>query len=534
MRLAPRWLMAGILACGFLMVVAETRSVESNVAQQVPQIAEKAADTLTYELPKGMSAVAIRNAGTLSMQLKPGDHVDILATYDDSHTKQKTTQMILQNVAVLALNREPAGLSDKGVTNASIMLAVSSEQVELVTAADRTGALSLSLSPPAMVSPPAGVSDEITPSAVLAAMKKAANWQLANPSPRAALDWIQGAGYAGMMALASISDDPKYHDAMMEMARQHEWKPRDPADAAVAAAKRAAEQKREPKPTDYLYHADEHCVMQTYLELYLQHRDPKMLAPSKQRCDQILAAPRDEDLGYTKPHASEKWSWCDALFMSPPAWARLTAATGDKKYLDFVDRNWWLTSNYLYDKDEHLYFRDSTFFNKREANGKKIFWSRGNGWVIAGIVRVLQYLPKDHPSRPRYVQQFRKMADKVLTCQQFDGLWRASLLDPESYPLKESSGSGFFTYALAWGVNQRVLDRAKFYPAVVNAWRALVDCVTPEGKLTYVQPPGADPKKFDLESTEPYGVGAFLLAGSEVYRLAKTPGPMATPAPRVR
>jgi rhamnogalacturonyl hydrolase YesR len=373
------------------------------------------------------------------------------------------------------------------------------------------------------------VSEEIRPAVVLAAMKKVADWQLANPSPRPALEWTQAAGYTGMMALGSISDDPKYHDAMMAMGRKHDWRPRDPAEATALMAKRAAETKREPKPVNYLYHADEHCVMQTYLELYLQHRDSKMLAPSKQRCDEILATPRDDDLDFTKPRAVEKWSWCDALFMSPPVWARLTAATGDRKYLEFMDRNWWLTSNYLYDKDEHLYFRDSTFFNKREANGRKVFWSRGNGWVMAGIVRVLQYLPKDHPSRVRYLQQYREMADKVLTCQQADGLWRASLLDPGSYPLKESSGSGFFTYAFAWGVNQGLLNRAKFYPSVANAWRALVDCVATDGRLTHVQPIGADPKKFDPESTEPYSVGAFLLAGSEVYRLAQTPGPIAAP-----
>ncbi|MGN6553082.1 MAG: glycoside hydrolase family 88/105 protein, partial [Verrucomicrobiota bacterium] len=196
-------------------------------------------------------------------------------------------------------------------------------------------------------------------------------------------------------------------------------------------------------------------------------------------------------------------------------------ATDDRRYLDFAVTNWWRTSEYLYDNDEHLYFRDSTYFQKREANGKKVFWSRGNGWVMGGLVRVLQLLPKDHPSRPRFEQQFKEMADKILQCQQSDGLWRASLLDPESYPLKETSGSGFYTYALAYGVNQGLLERARFEPAVNRAWAALVACVEPDGKLTHVQPIGADPKAFDKSSTEIYGVGAFLLAGSEVRQLAK-------------
>jgi unsaturated rhamnogalacturonyl hydrolase len=303
-----------------------------------------------------------------------------------------------------------------------------------------------------------------------------------------------------MMALAGISDSPRFHDAMMKMAEDNKW-----------------------QLGSRTYMADDHCVGQTYAELYFRHKDPKMIAPMRERFDSIRAHPKDDNLDFDRaknPDRLDKWSWCDSLFMAPPAWLRLYVATGEKAYLDFMVEHWWKTSDYLYDKEEHLYFRDSSYFNKREANGKKVFWSRGNGWVMGGLVRVLQYLPADHPSRPRFVGQFREMADKILTCQQADGLWRSSLLDPENYPLKETSGSGFYCYALAWGVNQGLLDRAKFRPAVLKAWQALVGCVTPEGKLTHVQPIGADPKKFDENATEVYGVGAFLLAGSEVYRLA--------------
>src|SRR5260370_19040914 len=112
------------------------------------------------------------------------------------------------------------------------------------------------------------------------------------------------------------------------------------------------------------------------------------------------------------------------------------------------------------------------------------------------------------------------MAKAVLAAQQGDGLWHSSLLDPQSYPVKETSGSGFYAYALAWGVNQGLLDSAKFKPAIRKAWTALAGCVDTDGKLTHVQPIGSDPKKFADDSTEVYGVGAFLLAGSEFYRLA--------------
>lgn len=291
------------------------------------------------------------------------------------------------------------------------------------------------------------------------------------------------------MAWSRIANDPKYHDAMVAMGKRFEWQP----------AKR-------------IYHADDHCVAQTYLELFQQDRDPAMLGPTQERFDYILDHPSTNGLRYDLPGGKDRWSWCDALFMSPPTWARLHTATGDKRYLDFMTREWWATTDFLYDRDEHLYFRDCTYFNKREANGKEIFWSRGNGWVLAGLARVLEQLPADHPERPRFEKLFREMAAKTLACQQSDGLWRASLLDPESYPIKETSGSGFFTYALAWGINNGLLERARFEPPVRRAWVALVDCVDTEGKLTHVQPVGADPKAFAASSSDVFGVGAFLLA----------------------
>jgi rhamnogalacturonyl hydrolase YesR len=345
---------------------------------------------------------------------------------------------------------------------------------------------------------------ETAQESVLATMQRVADWQIANPSTHPATAWTQGAYYAGMMALASISDNPKYHDEMMEMGRKNDWKP----------------------STNLIYHADNYCVLQTYLELYLQHHDPKMLEPTRQRCDQIMAIPpKDEnDLDFSKPQAQEKWVWCDALFMSPPVWARLTAATGDKKYLDYMNQRWWRTSDHLYDKQEHLFYRDDRFLTQREANGKKIFWCRGNGWVMGGLARVLQYMPADYPDRPRYVAQFKEMAARLVKLQGEDGLWRASLLDPKSFPAPESSGSGFILYGLAWGVNQKLLTRADYEPAIRKAWQGLVHCVDTNGRLGFVQAIGANPSMLSATDTEVYGVGAFLLAGSEVYHLFGTHG----------
>jgi rhamnogalacturonyl hydrolase YesR len=344
-------------------------------------------------------------------------------------------------------------------------------------------------------------------------MQRVADWQLANPHLPAGPDtenppvsveysprgWVQGACDTGIMALAALTDSPRYYDAMRAIGQKNAW-----------------------KPGVRIYHADDHCIVQTYAELFLHDREPAEIAPARARFDYILEHPAPGGLEFVGENRNTQWSWCDALFMAPPAWVRLWKATGDKRYLDFTVTQWWRTSDYLYDKDEHLFFRDSTYFDRREANGKKIFWSRGNGWVVGGLVRVLQYLPADHPARHRFEAQFREMAAKLISIQQPDGFWRSSLLDPEHYPAKEESGTGFYCYGLAWGVNNGLLDRATYLPAVLKAWAALSECVQPDGKLIHVQPIGADPKHFDPERTEPFGVGCFLLAGSEVAKLGSS------------
>jgi rhamnogalacturonyl hydrolase YesR len=346
-----------------------------------------------------------------------------------------------------------------------------------------------------------------TPATVLAAMERVADWQLDHPAFHEPTHWAQAVGDAGLMALANLSSKRRYRDAMVEMGVKNAWTlgPRT-------------------------YHADDQAVGQTYAELYLQLRQPEMLAPLRAQFDGILAHPHEGTLQFTEPGNQDRWSWCDALFMGPPTWTRLYAATGDKRYLEHAVAQWWRTSDYLYDKAEHLYYRDSNYFDQREANGAKVFWARGNGWVMAGLARTMQYLPANHPARARFEQQFKEMAAKVVALQQTDGLWRASLLDPASYPMQETSGTGLFAYALAWGVNQGLLERAAYAPSVRRAWDALLAKVQPDGKLTHVQPIGRAPDAFASDASEAYGIGAFLMAGSEIYRMALLQG---TPAQTV-
>ncbi len=332
------------------------------------------------------------------------------------------------------------------------------------------------------------------PAAVGKAMRKVADWQLKTSQQYLDRIWTWSALYTGFMAASDSLNDPKYRDAMLAMSQKFDWQLRS-----------------------HLPNADDQSVAQTYLEFYLLKKDPVMIKPTQTELDAILAAPRTS----TVPGKEIAWWWCDALFMAPPVWARMYAATGDRKYIDYLDEEWAKTSDRLYDPAEHLYFRDSTYLTRTEANGKKMFWSRGNGWVMAGIIRTLQYLPKDDPARAKYIAQFKEMAARVAELQSPDGLWRAGLLDPADYDLPENSGSAFFAYALAAGVNQGLLDNKTYRPVIDKAWAGLLHHVYADGRLGCIQQTGAEPQPFKASASYTYGVGAFLLAGSEIRKMRR-------------
>lgn len=296
-------------------------------------------------------------------------------------------------------------------------------------------------------------------------MKNVCDWQLNNPvtiNERNENDWARAAFYTGVMATYRTMQEKKYPHAAIKWPESLNW-----------------------KRANRLRHADDHSRGQAFLEIYEIMKKPEMIADVKSTFDSLIAVP--------KP-GREDW-WCDALFMAPPVLARLAAATGDKRYLEFLKTMFWDTHDFLYNNEEHLFFRDKSYFDKKTPNRSKTFWARGNGWVIAGTARVLQCLPSDDSCRDRYVMLLKEMAAAIKKVQGEDGLWQPSLLDPEEGPHPGTSGSSFFCYALAWGINNGLLSKDEYLPVVKKAWQGLNSWVTDEGKLQWVQPIGAAPDK---------------------------------------
>jgi unsaturated rhamnogalacturonyl hydrolase len=333
------------------------------------------------------------------------------------------------------------------------------------------------------------LSPELTRKNVTHAIQKVADWELIRSEPHFNQDWTFAALYTGFMAVPKAANGEKYQKAMLQMAQKFNWQP----GPRVAVA-------------------DDMAIGKTYLDLYFRYHDAAMIAPIQQRADAVMALPDNPE--------KLLWWWCDALFMAPPVFTKLNRVTGERKYLDFMDHQWWITSGLLYSPSNHLFFRDKSFLDKHEANGSSIFWSRGNGWVFAGLANVLAEMPQDYPSRDKYVAQFKEMAQEIASLQGADGLWRPGLLDAAAYPLPENSGSAFFAFGFAYGINSGILERAKYQPVVQKAWKGLLSHIYEDGRLGCIQPIGAAPGDYSAASSYVFGTGAFLLAGSEVYRLA--------------
>ncbi len=318
-----------------------------------------------------------------------------------------------------------------------------------------------------------------------AAMLAAFQWQEKNPIfSEDPSDWTNGAYYTGVARAHNATGNEAYLNAIEATGKRNEW-----------------------RTWERYFHADDIAISYAYLYLNEQRPGVVDLTPTGQWIEDHLN--KDHEWKENDPEKLRQilWWWCDALFMAPPVLTEYASLKDDRTYLDKTYAYYRQTYDLLWDKD------------RKAENGKKIFWSRGNGWILAGLALILEELPQTYEHRGFYLELYKTLAARIKKIQHEDGLWRTSLLAPESYPHEEVSGSGFYTFVLAWSINNWILDRAEYLPSVEKAWKGLRSCQQPSGKVGWVQNIGFDPQPANADSWQNFGTGAFLLAGSEVLRL---------------
>jgi len=313
--------------------------------------------------------------------------------------------------------------------------------------------------------------------------------------------WTRAVYYEGLMALYAIDARKEYYDYAVDWGVKHQWTPRNGVTVR---------------------NADDQCCGQTYIDLYNIDKQPERVAAIKATMDNMVASDKCDD-----------WNWIDAIQMAMPVFTRLGVLYSDTAYFHKMYALYHFTKfNHggqgLYNQREHLWWRDKDFVPPyTEPNGQNCYWSRGNGWVLAALVRVLSLLPKNEPHRAEYLQDYMDMVHAIVPLQRADGYWNASLHDSTHFGGKELTGTALFTYGIAWGVGEGLLDKKIYLPVVVHSWNAMVkESLHDTGFLGWVQGTGKEPKDgqpvtYDkVPDFEDYGLGCFLLAGSAVYRLA--------------
>jgi rhamnogalacturonyl hydrolase YesR len=322
-------------------------------------------------------------------------------------------------------------------------------------------------------------------------------------------NWVAATFYVGAARLARVSERPEILRFLTATAEHYNYGLRGARSAKT------------------MLNADDAAIGDLYEELYARRGQQGVLMPLQQRLDFMVP-----HLARSTETPALIWWWSDALYMAPPVLARMSTITGDPKYLRAMDAEWRRTAGRLWNPEERLFLRDERFRERHSGNGELIYWSRANGWAIGGLARVLEEMPADFAGRAFYVDIFQKLAGRIVELQQADGLWRSSLKDPQAYPEAETSGSAFFVYALAWGINHGLLDRETTLPHVTRGWAALNRHVTAEGLIGAAQKTGDQPVPTVESDVGLYASGAYLLAGIEVMDLngAAQPLPEAPPA----
>ena len=320
--------------------------------------------------------------------------------------------------------------------------------------------------------------------------------------------WTRGVYYEGLMELYRL--DPKeknkkiYYDYAVDWGQKHNW-----------GLRSGTSRQRQ--------NADDQTAGQTYIDLYLIDKKEERIRDIKTAIDGMLVSEKVDD-----------WWWIDALQMAMPVFTRLGVLYNDTRYFDKMYELYHYTKTKhgdkgLWNPEDKLWWRDRDFDPPyTEPNGQDTYWSRGNGWVVAALVRTMDMLPKSDPHYNEYLQDYKDMMAALIPIQRADGFWNVSLHDPNNFGGKEATGTSLFVYGMAWGVNNGILSKELYTPVIAKAWNALSkESVHKNGFLGYVQGTGKEPKDGQPVSYtskpdfEDYGLGCFLLAGSEVYKMAR-------------
>lgn len=331
------------------------------------------------------------------------------------------------------------------------------------------------------------------------------HWQQTNP-PETRSFWDNAAYHTGNMEAYFLTGNEEWKNYSERWAEHNEWK-------GAKGTDRSRWKYDYGETDDHVLFGDWQICFQTYADLYRILPDDRRIRRAREVMEYEMSTPRND-----------YWWWADGLYMVMPVMTKMHRITGDKKYLDKLYEYVLVSDSIMYDPDEALYYRDAKYVYPahKSANGKKDFWARGDGWVLAGLAKVLKDVPADWEHRPFFTDKYVRMADAVVKLQQPGGYWSRSMMDEAHAPGPETSGTAFFTYGLLWGINNGYLNDARYLDAAKKGWKYLSEkALQPDGSVGYVQPIGekAIPGQVvDVRSTSNFGTGAFLLAACEYVR----------------
>ncbi len=332
------------------------------------------------------------------------------------------------------------------------------------------------------------------------------HWQ-ANNKPEVNAFWDNAVYFTGNMEAYRLTGNAKYLEYSDKWARHNKW------SGATGQDPQKWQYKTYGEGQEHVLFADWQVCFQTYADMYAMNPDAYKVARAKQVLGREALMPQNDF-----------WWWVDALYMGMPAFSKMYKMTGDEAYLDKLYANFKYADDLMFDKDDHLYYRDAKYIypaHKTEA-GKKDFWARGNGWALAGLAKVLADVPETWQHRAALVERFRQLAEAVSKCQQEGGYWTRSMLDPKQAEGEETSGTALFAYGLLWGMNNGLLDRTVYGAVADNAWKYLSTvALQADGSVGYVQPIGEKAvkgQKLTAANANNFGTGAFLLAACEKVR----------------